>query len=165
MVAPETFFSTVAQATAASIGFILAFIAVLYSTRKAQTSNRKFRLTDHLKEVESEFDPVLEAIERQLSSKGDFPVAGGGISEMKKIGISQDRLDELAEGFDQELAVKLYANVVRAQKLLNLLVTPQPNEEKREYLEYLNFTTSDMAETAVKARTALPLHNEPSVFS
>lgn len=157
MVAPETFFSTLVQATAASIGFLLAFIAVLYSTRKSQTSNRKFRLIDHLKDVEEEFDPLLESIEEQLRAVGDFPATNSRIEKMKEIEIDQDELEELAGHFDHPRAVKLYANVVRTQKILNLIVTPQPNEKKSTYLSLLNFTTTDMADSVYYAKTALSL--------
>jgi hypothetical protein len=160
MVSPDWFFSTLAQATAASIGFILAFVAALYGARKSQTANRKFRLMDHLQEVEEEFDPTIEAMSDHLAAKGGFPVAGNIISQMKVIERDQDELEKMAQNFQNPTAVKLYANLIRTQKILDLIVTPQPNRTKEEYLQYLNFTTTEMSETVGKAKNALVLFAE-----
>jgi len=160
MVSPAWFFSTLAQATAASIGFILAFVAALYSARKSQTANRKFRLMDHLREVEEEFDPLLEAMSNHLAAKGEFPVAGDTISQMKDIERDQDELENMAQEFKTPKAVKLYANLTRTQNILDIIVTPQPNRTKEEYLQYLNFTTNNMSETVGMAKNALVLFAE-----
>jgi len=160
MVAPEWFFSTLAQATAASIGFILALVAALYGARKSQTSNRKFRLMDHLQAVEEEFDPALEAMSDHLAAKGEFPVSGERIDQMKKIERDQDQLEKMAQHFQEPTAVKLYANLIRTQKILDHIVTPQPNRTKKQYLQYLNFTTTSMSETVGMAKNALVLFAE-----
>ena len=160
MVSPEWFFSTLAQATAASIGFILAFVAALYGARKSQTANRKFRLMDHLQEVEEEFDPALEAMSDHLAAKGGFPVAGDTINQMKEIERDQDELEDMAQNFQNPTAVKLCANLIRTQKILDLIVTPQPNRTKEEYLKYLNFTTTNASETVGMAKNALVLFAE-----
>ncbi len=144
MVSPEWFFSTLAQATAASIGFILAFVAVLYSARKSQTSNRKFRLMDHLQNIEREFDPVLGAVCDYLSEKGEF--SDEELKQSIKIDDSQEKIEEMTEKYQNPISAKLYANLIRTQDILNLIVTPQPNEVKRKHLQYLNSTTSEVVD-------------------
>lgn len=159
-VSPDWFFSTLAQAAAASIGFILAFVTVIYSTRKNRVNDRTQRLVEHLSSVESEFDPLLEAMEQHLASTAGIPVAGGSISPMKEIELGQDELEEMAEGHSKPNTRILYANIVRTQKLLNLLVGPQPSDKKAEHLRSLNQTTSAMAETVGRTSNAIPLQQE-----
>lgn len=159
-VSPDWFFSTLAQAVAASIGFLLAFLAAIYSTRKARVNDRTLRLLEHISEVESKFDPLLEAMSRHLVAKAGIPVEGGGIAEMKEIDLSQEQLEQMAEGYEKPNARVLYANLERTQKILDFLVGPQPNNKKAKHLARLNETTNAMVDNVGKAKNAMVLYGE-----
>lgn len=159
-VSPDWFFSTLAQASAASIGFLLAFIAAIYSTRKSRVNDRTLRLLEHLSGTESEFDPLLDAMSRHLSATAGIPVEGNGISEMKEVSLSQEEIQEMAEGFDKPNTMVFYANLERTKKLMNLLVGPQPNNKKADQLAKLNETTNAMVENVGKAKNAMVLYSE-----
>jgi hypothetical protein len=161
-VSPDWFFSTLAQASAASIGFLLAFIAAIYSTRKSRVNDRTLRLLEHLSDTESEFDPLLDAMSRHISATAGIPVEGNGISEMKEINLNQEEIQEMAEGFDKPNTMVFYANLERAKKLMNLLVGPQPNNKKADQLAKLNETTNAMVENVGMAKNAMVLYSEVS---
>jgi len=159
-VPPDWFFSTLAQASAASIGFLLAFIAAIYSTRKSRVNDRTLRLLEHISEVETEYDPLLDAMSRHLAAKSGIPVEGGGMTKMKETDLNQDELEQLAEGYEKPNVRILYANLERTQKLLDFLVGPQPNNKKAEQLAKLNETTKAMAENVGKEKNAMVLYGE-----
>jgi hypothetical protein len=161
-VSPDWFFSTLAQASAASIGFLLAFIAAIYSTRKSRVNDRTLRLLEHLSDTESEFDPLLDAMSRHISATAGIPVEGNVISEMKEINLNQEEIQEMAEGFDKPNTMVFYANLERAKKLMNLLVGPQPNNKKADQLAKLNETTNAMVENVGMAKNAMVLYSEIS---
>lgn len=146
-VSPEWFFSTIAQASAASIGFLIAFIAAQYSSRKNKHQENYNRLLDRLEEIEENYNPILGKLEDQLTGVTSFPSAGGGIDRAFEIDVSQDDIEQVANQFSQPEAVKVYANLKRSQKLLNNLILPQPNNKKKEQLRLLNETSKYLSET------------------
>jgi hypothetical protein len=129
MVNPAWFFSTLAQATAASIGFLIAFLAALYTARKSETQNNYRELMDQLQQTESDYKPVLRRMEKQLTGVTDFPVADGTIENACEIDLPQSDIENIAEEYNQSSAVKMWANLKRSQKLIDFLIVPQPNSK------------------------------------
>jgi len=146
-VSPDWFFSTIAQASAASIGFLIAFIAAQYSSRKSKHQDNYNRLLDRLEEIEENYNPILGKMEDQLTGVTSFPSLDGGIDRAFDIDATQDDIEQVANQFSQSESVKVYANLKRSQKILNHLILPQPNSKKREHLRLLNDTSKYLSET------------------
>lgn len=159
----EWFFSTIAQASAASIGFLIAFIAAQYSSRKNKHQDNYNRLLDRLEEIEEDYNPILGKMEDQLTGVTNFPSHGGGIDSAFQIDATQDEIKQVANGFSQSEAVKVYANLKRSQKLLNSLILPQPNNKKKEYLRLLNNTSKYLSETLTKNGSAQSFLSDTSI--
>lgn len=146
MVDPAWFFSTLAQATAASIGFLIAFLAALYTARKNKTQNNYREFMSQLQRIEANYRPLLYRMEKQLSGVTDFPVADGTIENACEIDLSQSEIEDIAEEYNQPTAVKMWANLKRSQELLGRLVIPQPNNKKLQQVQRLNESSKAMIE-------------------
>jgi hypothetical protein len=142
---PAWFFSTIVQATAASIGFLIAFLAAQYSSRKDKVQDNHNSLIDHLEDMEEMYQPILWQMEKQLTGVATFPSAGGGVDSAFEIDIDQDEIEDISEGFSSSLVVKMFANLKRSQKILDEIILPQPHGIKKTYLRRLNETTREMA--------------------
>jgi hypothetical protein len=144
MVDPAWFFSTLAQATAASIGFLIAFLAALYTGRKNKTQGNYREFMSQLQQIEANYKPLLRRMEKQMTGVTDFPVADGTIEKACEIDLTQSEIEDIAEEYEQSTAVKMWANLNRSQKILDRLILPQPNNKKIEHITRLNETSKDM---------------------
>lgn len=72
MIDPVWFFSTLAQATAASIGFVIAFSAALYSSRRSSRQERINRFKDDMRQYREEVEDVTEEMAQTLQQRGSF---------------------------------------------------------------------------------------------
>lgn len=142
---PAWFFSTLVQATAASIGFLIAFLAAQYSSRKDRMQDNYNSLIDHLEEMEETYSPILWQMEKQLTGIASFPSAGGGVDDAFEIDIGQDKIDNTCDGFGPSRIVKMFANIKRSRKILDEVILPQPHGIKKTYLRRLNETARGMA--------------------
>jgi hypothetical protein len=163
MVNPAWFFSTLAQATAASIGFLIAFLAALYTARKSETQNNYRELMDQLQQTESDYKPVLRRMEKQLTGVTDFPVADGTIENACEIDLPQSDIENIAEEYNQSSAVKMWANLKRSQKLIDFLIVPQPNSKKSHHIQRLNESSKAMIDQINTAASAFEFLGDTSI--
>jgi len=68
----EWFFSTLAQSTAAIIGFTIALAAALYTSRLEKIRHQTESLRDQLIEIQDEYRPVLSGISTTILEDGEF---------------------------------------------------------------------------------------------
>lgn len=110
------FFSTIAQASATVVGFVLAFTAGIYTIRKNRIRQQVARYLDGMDSIYRDFDEPLLSMTDDLKDKGDFSAPLGGLS----IQFDPDRdLVEWAKEEDSSVAV-LWAHLVKIHN--NLLL-------------------------------------------
>lgn len=68
----EWFFSTLAQSTAAIIGFTIALAAALYTSRLEKIRHQTESLRDQMIEIQDEYRPVLSGISTTILEDGEF---------------------------------------------------------------------------------------------
>jgi hypothetical protein len=163
MVDPAWFFSTLAQATAASIGFLIAFLAALYTARKNKTQDNYREFMNQLQQIETNYKPLLRQMQKQLVGVTDFPVSDGTIEETCEIDLSQSKIEDIAEEYDQPTAVRMWANLNRSQKILDQIILPQPNNKKRCQLQRLNESSKAMIDQIDTAASAFELLGDTSI--
>lgn len=92
MAVAEWFFSTLAQSTAAIIGFTIALAAALYTSRLEKIRHQTESLRDQLIEIQDEYQPVLSGISTTLLEDGNFSTDGIS-SNIDAQGIIEDSHD------------------------------------------------------------------------
>lgn len=68
----EWFFSTLAQSTAAIIGFTIALAAALYTSRLEKIRHQTEALRSRLIDIKDEYRPVLSGVSTTILDQGDF---------------------------------------------------------------------------------------------
>lgn len=117
MVAPEWFFSTLAQASAAIVGFIVALAAIVYSLERQRRDNRSDRLREALIRFKNRYYRVVRAISLLAHE--------GGVTTkpyLKEMDFETDALHEkVSRDSDQrgELAPIFWAHARRVLKILD----------------------------------------------
>jgi hypothetical protein len=163
MVDPAWFFSTLAQATAASIGFLIAFLAALYTARKSKTQANYREFMTQLQKIEADYKPLLRRMEKQMTGITEFPVADGTIENACEIDIPQSEIENIAGEYDQPTAIKMWANLKRSQELLDRLVIPQPNNKQLQQVQRLNESSKAMFEQMNTAASAFEFLSDTSI--
>lgn len=72
MAEPAWFFSTIAQAVAASIGFVIAFTATVYASRQARFQTRLTGFQQDIGELHSDYGPAIDSFSQFFKSEYEF---------------------------------------------------------------------------------------------
>jgi len=110
MVAPQHFFSTLAQASAGIVGFVTAVAAALYSLERQRVEQRTDNYREALTEFENRYGFALLTLESMLEGEG-----GTTTHEMTDdLSLDNDEIEELVrEEYDKKPATSLYLAHVR----------------------------------------------------
>lgn len=146
MADPAWFFSTIAQAIAAAIGFVLAFTATIYTVRKNRIRQKLGRFLDSIDVTYRDFDEPLLSITEDLREKGTFSAPFAGLT----IAFSDNPdIDGWAEDEDSTVGV-LWANLLKIHGSLNSASSasnsgdiPSSFESLTEYLKNAKRITED----------------------
>lgn len=117
MAAPQYFFSTLAQASAAIVGFVIAIAAALYSLERQRVERRTDEYRDALVEFKNRYGFALSTLDSMLEREG-----GKTTHEMTDdLSLDNDELEELVrEEYDEKPVTSLYlAHVRRILGLFN----------------------------------------------
>lgn len=133
------FFSTIAQATAASIGFVIAFAAALYSTRRSRRHSLVREFQQDIKEFYDQTDGPLQEMENSLRSYGDFEPAAGlelfRAAGKGEAGEVSSIILEWAERQEDPVAAHLYGNI----RWMHLLVRRLRSDSSIKQMEEMFF--------------------------
>ncbi|MYL17991.1 hypothetical protein GLW36_15230 [Halorubrum terrestre] len=110
MVAPQYFFSTLAQASAAIVGFVIAVAAALYSLERQRVERRTDEYREALTEFRNRYGFALMALDSLLEGEG-----GDTTKEMTDdLSLDNGELEELVrEEYNEKPATSLYMAHVR----------------------------------------------------
>lgn len=110
MVAPQYFFSTLAQASAAIVGFVIAVAAALYSLERQRVERRTDEYRDALAEFKNRYGFALSTLDSMLEGEG-----GETTHKMTDdLSLDNDELEELVrEEYDKKPVTSLYLAHVR----------------------------------------------------
>jgi hypothetical protein len=110
MVAPQYFFSTLAQASAAIVGFVIAVAAALYSLERQRVERRTDEYREALTEFRNRYGFALMALDSLLEGEG-----GDTTNEMTDdLSLDNGELEELVrEEYNEKPATSLYMAHVR----------------------------------------------------
>lgn len=83
MASPEWFFSTIAQATAAIVGFVIAFSAVIYQNERQRREQRTESLREGLSELRTKYKDIVETMSTSFGKRVDLELESMGPSDPK----------------------------------------------------------------------------------
>lgn len=170
MVEPQFFFSTIAQASAAVVGFIVAVAAALYTLERQRVERRTDDFRDSLTEFANRYGFAIETLAQMLANEG-----GDLTKEMKDVSKSREELRELAhEECDEYPITSLFlAHIVRIHGFLtrinpqyDYLLSSDELESLEEsidwYYDHFN-QTDDTSEAFIEEATGEPYDEEQSL--
>jgi len=133
MAAPQYFFSTLAQASAAIVGFVIAIAAALYSLERQRVERRTDEYRDALVEFKNRYGFALSTLDSMLEGEG-----GETTHEMTDdLSLDNDELEELVhEEYDENPVTSLYLAHVR--RILGLFHRIGPENDYVLSLEELD---------------------------
>jgi len=159
MPAPAWFFSTLAQAIAAAIGFVIAFTASYYTSRKQRISGKTDALIEDLRDLDERYRRVVQEISRNLLQQGNFNPS----SDVTELNVDQEEIGEWAQEQRDTSTAYLWANLTRVADILAKFQTRSPNEKTREQLVQLNTTLKTLSdEHAVNENIYTEIENTES---
>lgn len=142
MPAPAWFFSTLAQAIAAAIGFVIAFTASYYTSRKQRIGGKTDALIKDLRDLDERYRRVIQEISRNLLQQGDFSPS----SDVTELDVEQEDIGEWAQEQRDTSTAHLWANLTRISDILAQFQIRSPNEKTREQLIQLNTTLKTLSD-------------------
>jgi len=133
MVAPQYFFSTLAQASAAIVGFVIAIAAALYSLERQRVERRTDQYRDALDEFKNRYGFALSTLDSMLEGEG-----GNTTHEMTdNLRLDSDEVEKLVrEEYDDNPMTSLYLAHVR--RILGLFHRIGPENDYVLSLEELD---------------------------
>ncbi|KPN31942.1 hypothetical protein SY89_02699 [Halolamina pelagica] len=158
MVAPQYFFSTLAQASAAIVGFVIAVAAALYSLERQRVERRTDEYREALTDFKNRYGFALMTLDSMLEGEG-----GDTTHEMTDdLSLNNDELEELVrEEYDENPVTSLYlAHVRRVLGIFHqigpendYILSPDELEKLRQsvYWMYIQFNNiGDEPNSAIK---------------
>lgn len=130
MVNPAWFFSTLAQAVAAAIGFVIAFTASIYTIRRSRTQERVHRLQEDIGEVHRTYSKVIKEMSDNISDNFNYDVSSvfnsGNQAEFSELSEDQKRMWILNQ--NSTVAATIWVEL----KILHTLLQSVPSSSNHE---------------------------------
>lgn len=123
MVDPQFFYSTLAQASAAVVGFVVAVGAALYSFERQRVEKRTGEYRDALLELRNRYEFALQTLANMLEGAG-----GETDEEMLDLNLTNDELRKMAYDKSESKPVTTLF-LAHIQRMLLLLHKIQPENE------------------------------------
>lgn len=133
------FFSTLAQATAASIGFVVAFAAALYSVRRAKRQRIVGEFQEDIREYFDRVQPVAEEMRKKLRDVGEFNPDFDLHSDLgeEELEDTMRRIDEWSQDQQHRQAAYVWANLRLFEYILRRIMETSSPKVMAEYLSQL----------------------------
>jgi len=140
MIDPVWYFSTLAQATAASIGFVIAFSAALFTSRRNQKGERVNQFKRDIWQFQEDFENTITTMTSVLRECGNFEYGHGVYLQGEKASDTRDEIREWADSQPDPHCAYLYKNL---QWLRMSLHKSQDATDPKEMKDY--FVESEQA--------------------
>jgi hypothetical protein len=128
MASPEWFFSTLAQSSAALIGFIIAIATVQYQFERRRIDKRTEELRDELRKMKNKYRSIFTTISITLDDKGFDILANNHIHEYNKE--LTELVDEIHSGkYENPRVIETAAYLARIGHLISQI---KPSDNPRE---------------------------------
>ncbi|MFB6188991.1 MAG: hypothetical protein ABEI57_03835 [Halapricum sp.] len=114
------FFSTIAQAVAAAIGFVIAFTATVYSVRRTRFQGKLREFQSDVGAIHEDFGPAIDAFADYFREEHDFPTRA-----------EIDDLEAWKSGIDKPILGEFWYNLDRVHAHISSI----PSEDKPENLK------------------------------
>jgi hypothetical protein len=141
MPAPAWFFSTLAQAIAAAIGFVIAFTASVYSFRNSVFRERVSTFQRDIGELHSIYGPILDALEDYLRENAEFDSS----SEIW-INLQHENLDDWANKQPDPQSAKVWAHVKAVSDFLSVIPSEESPEQIQIHFEKMEYSIDRLQE-------------------
>lgn len=108
MASPEWFFSTIAQAAAAIVGFVIAFSAIIYQMERRRREQRTEELREHLSDLHSKYMDVIAVMASGFGMRVDLHLESLGPSDPRYRDAGPDDYPGEHRGLEARAAMQGY---------------------------------------------------------